>query len=231
MQQSLLLVVTLFISGLFSSLSEPWDGSAELNANVTLRWNRHKHSITFRVESTCHSWSGIGFNPGPGDGPMTNADMVILSKVGAELKIGDYWGAGYEMPYIDETDNLVDTSFGLKDNIFWYEFTRPWDTKDNMDNPIYKRGENTILWAFGPDNEYALSYHNGFRGHVTLVLEEDGPQAVNGEDGEEEHHHHHDTDSTEYYQFKFLHQDPRKKEHKHDESLDDSHTEDRPHHH
>jgi hypothetical protein len=205
------------------SYQESWDGDATLERDkVNLFWRTTKDYITLRLEVKSRSWIGLGWNPGPGAGKMTNADMVILSKIGAELKLLDYWSAGYEMPMRDERDNLDDCSFGLKDdgNVVWFQFTRAWDSHDNMDKPI-QAYSNEILWAYGSENEYSLSYHGSNRGHAYLLFA-DGHQEVS------HHHHHHGTEHEEH-SHNYDHSHSKNKEHKYDEYYYDDDDDDDDH--
>jgi len=222
---SLLCVLILLDWNVYSSRAADWDGNASLDEKVKLYWKRSPDDVILRLEVKAQSWIGIGWNPGPGEGPMTNADMVILSKIGAGLKLADYWSEGYETPILDTKDHVVDGSFGIKDDIIWMEFTRAWDTLDNMDNPLNRYGENLIIWAYGDEAQYTLSYHHHNRGHVDILLEKDGTQEI--QKGHHHHHHHHDEHDDDEHDNDHHHYDDTKYHHyPHDDEDDDDN-----HHH
>jgi len=174
--------------------SPQWDGTFAFSSIVRLFWRfgaeDDKITLRFEVDSQC--WIGLGWNPDSSQGEMTDADMVILSKVGAELKLEDYWSVGYITPTKDTSDNLEEKKFGQSEERTWFEFTRKWKTTDSKDNEIH-RDSNFFIWAYGDSNTF--EYHGPRRGHSKVDFSTSGQIA-----SEDDHHHHDDDGDKEEYQ-------------------------------
>jgi len=198
-----------------------WYGSKDFNDKVTLYWRFDNDKIYLRLEGKCKSVLGLGWNPDEDEGAMVDADMAIVSKQGAELKLSDYKSEGFYTPIIDKVDNLGDKDFGQDDTKTWLQFSRPWKTEDDKDKEIFKK-DNVIIWAYGESND--LTYHGHNRGHKHVDFSRSGHEDYKDDHDDHDHHHHH-------HRHHHHHHDHDDHDHDHDHDHDDHDDHDHDHYH
>jgi len=201
-----------------------WYGSKDFNDKVRLYWRFDNDKIYLRLEGDSKSSLGLGWNPDSNEGAMVDADMAIVSKQGAELKLSDYKSEGFYTPIIDKDDNLGDKDFGQDDTKTWLQFSRPWKTEDDRDKEIFKT-DNVIIWAYGESND--LSYHGHNRGHKHVDFSRSGHEDYKDDDDDHEHHHHGHDDDDDHEHHHHGHDDDDDHEHHHHHHHDHDHD----HHH
>jgi len=205
--------------------STSWYGSKDFNDKVTLYWRFDNDKIYLRLEGKCKSVLGLGWNPDKDEGAMVDADMAIVSKQGAELKLSDYKSEGFYTPIIDKVDNLGDKDFGQDDTKTWLQFSRPWKTEDDKDKEIFKK-DNVIIWAYGESND--LTYHGHNRGHKHVDFSRSGHEDYKDDHGDQDdhEHNHHDHDHDDDHGDHDDHE-----HHHHDHDHDDDHGDQDDHEH
>eukprot|EP01125_Pyxidicula_operculata_P016451 TRINITY_DN5668_c0_g1_i2.p1 TRINITY_DN5668_c0_g1~~TRINITY_DN5668_c0_g1_i2.p1 ORF type:complete len:1634 (+),score=536.28 TRINITY_DN5668_c0_g1_i2:640-4902(+) len=154
-----------------SNSGKDWDGETELEAphgpSAALYWRFDDQQITLRLEVETTAWIGLGWSPD--DHGMLNADMVILTKDDyGDYLVQDYFAYGLVTPSLDKNNNIIVSDAGSADGVTFMEFSRPLDTRDNMDKPLHM-GDVRFIWAWGEDDDFELNYHAG-KSHVAIKL-------------------------------------------------------------
>jgi len=159
---------------------------------VLLYWSlsETKDIITIRAEanSAKESWLGIGW--GGDDGMMTNADMVIATKKDGAWTVSDYFAYGFEIPTIDDHQDVFDSSAGFSQGKIWMQFSRHLKTDDTRQDRKMKAGPMQLAFAVGFSEKLTNQAHK-FAGHqqVTLVNDLDyyGGKKAKDDDEDSEH--------------------------------------------
>ena len=91
---------------------------------------------------------------------QNNSDIYTVHVDGTKAVVQDRWARGQEKPLLDQSQDVLDSSFSISDNITSISFTRALSTGDPNDRDVI--GCHYFLFAGGPLNltNKDISYHN-----------------------------------------------------------------------
>ena len=81
---------------------------------------------------------------------MTNCDMVIITIVGSEVFVNDYWSTGQTTPTLDSSQDYTLLGYEITATSMNVKFKRLLNTGDSSQDTVLSEGTYNWIAAFDP---------------------------------------------------------------------------------
>ena len=134
-----------------------------------LWWNIDEQYIYIAMKAKTTGWVAMALSSGPA---MKDADMVMGFVQDGTVTVIDEYSTGNFGPHrpdseLGGSDDILESAGSEEGGYTIIEFKRKLDTGDTYDN-AFSQGENSILWAYGQDDQPEQKHST--RGHGELIL-------------------------------------------------------------